>query len=167
VANTQTNAAIDEVECCNSGDVPTGYYCKDFVKTPLSTSSGQECNALLQCPIVGYQAIPGKKVVYQQCVENKCVNKYMNVKCSYNEECPGGYCQVDALNPANNECKYISPIDKCGNGVCEPSLGESAQTCKDCVESSGLSSWLPWAILAAALIIAAALIFSRPRKKRR
>ena len=95
IANVASNKVLKEVECCNSGDVPVGYFCQNFVKQKLSTSEGQECSSLKQCPIIGYQQVPGKEVVYQECVSNKCVTNKMAVACNFDAECPTGTCQID------------------------------------------------------------------------
>jgi len=132
VANTGTNAQLDDVDCCNNGDVPAGNKCVDFEIVPLSEGE-DTCSALKPCPIIGYQPIAGRQVAYQECVNGQCVTDYIQVECNYDAECSGGYCNVDTNDPSNNECVTREPQDYCGNGVCEASRNEDSLTCsKDC-----------------------------------
>jgi hypothetical protein len=66
-------------------------------------------------------------------VEEASLCQQQNTGCNFPADCPGGYCDVDAANPENNHCVYVEPKDYCGNGVCEASYGENAQSCaRDC-----------------------------------
>ena len=165
IADTQTNAQIKDVDCCNSGDVPTGYYCENFVKKKIDDNI--QCNSLKPCPIVGYQSAVGQKMVFQECIDNICKTDSIKVKCSLNTDCPGGYCDLDSDNPKNNECVTIKPIESCGNGVCESDLDETEQSCpKDCTVEEQISSlWLPFLIAGIGIILSISLILWRMRKK--
>jgi len=134
IADVGVNRVVQSVQCCNSGDVPSGYYCDNFQIKPLSQSEGVSCSITPDCPIVGYQALAGGKVAYQTCVSGQCKTSYIEgITCNFNEECSGGYCQVDQSNPRNNKCVFASAQSYCGNGVCEFSRGETVQSCpKDC-----------------------------------
>lgn len=133
VADIGSNKVIAKVECCNSGDVPSGYYCENFKPKPLSQSEGAKCRINADCPITGFQAIQGEKVASQSCVSGTCVTEFTDVECNFHEECPNGYCEVDSRNPKNNKCVFIDVQQYCGNGVCEASRGETIETCpQDC-----------------------------------
>jgi hypothetical protein len=132
VANTGTNAQLENVECCNNGDVPAGNKCVDFEIVPLS-SGEDSCSALKPCPIIGYQPIAGRQVAFQECVGGTCQTQYEQVACTFDEECSGGYCNTNPNDPTQNECVTREPIDYCGNGVCELSRLETFDTCaEDC-----------------------------------
>ena len=166
VANTGTNAQERIVGCCNAGDCSVGYSCEDFSCEEIS--GGGYCDALNKCDIVGYLPQAGKTVVWQECINNRCVNKEKTVACNYATDCPGGYCDVDADNPDNNRCVTFNPNDHCGNGACEYSLGETVQTCrKDCSDPSsgdGIPIWV-WIIVVGLVLIITLLLLFRRRKK--
>ena len=166
VADTSTNKQIDTVECCNNGDVPQGYFCQDFKKRPLSTSEGAECSSIKPCPIVGFQAVAGKKVAFQECVSGKCVTDFEDVECNYNEECPGGYCDRDGNDPSKSKCKYVEPEDYCGNNACEATFGETIDTCpKDC--RPGTQADYFWFYLGGAVMLAFIIILAVKAGRRR
>ena len=151
VANTNSNAIVSTVDCCNQADVPTGYTCVNFKKVAIS--SGQTgCSALNPCPVIGYQPIPGRQVVYQTCDSGVCNNHQKTVACNYDEECANGYCDKNSADPTKNVCKQISPQQYCGNGVCEARYGETAQSCpKDCAASG--TNYTLWFIIIGVLLV--------------
>ena len=166
VADTNTNAEIGTVKCCNSGDVPTGYKCENFEKVEIK--GGESCNALNPCPIVGYQPYPNKQVVYQECVSNKCLTKLKTVKCSFDIDCgKGNSCSIDPNNPSNNYCKTFGIIDYCGNGVCDYSLSENAVNCpKDCSQSSSGINLTPLYIILAIFIVAIFMVLIMKKRRK-
>lgn len=164
VANTGTNAQIRTVDCCNKGDCAPNEYCKLDSLTCEPMGQNIQCdNAFLKCPVVGFQPTADRKVIWQECVNSVCVNKEKVVKCNFPSDCPGGYCDVDAANPSNNECKYIVPKDFCGNGVCEASYGENVQMCpEDCNPGGNEGSFLWWIIGGiVVLLVIIAIIMSK------
>ena len=167
VANTNTNAQIRNVDCCNKGDCNTNEYCDNFNCKPIS--NGIPCSALNQCPIVGFQPTYDKKVVYQECINSICQTKEKSIACNFASDCPGGYCDIDVLNPSNNKCKYITPQERCGNGVCEDSIAENYQSCPiDCSSNGGEKSNLLWLwVLIGGLFLVMMTYIIRTRKKGR
>lgn len=174
VANTNINEVEKTVECCNQGDVPTGYTCKDFKQVKLSTTTTKpttksaECNALNVCPINSWTSAPNKQMIIQECVGGQCVAKTKNVACSYNEDCPSGNCIVDKDNPENNKCEFFENTDFCGNGLCEESKGENFQECpKDCNPNLSKSfNYIPILIIGGFLIAAIVIIIIAKKKRR-
>lgn len=170
VANTGTNAQLYSVDCCNTADAistkGSGYYCKDFKITPLSTSTGSECSTLNPCPIVGYQALAGKQVVSQSCQNGVCQSTFKSVACNYVFDCPNGYCSIDSQNPQNNKCITTIPQNFCGNGVCEASYNENEKTCaKDCSIKQTQNLTTIYIILAFLIALVLMLIVAMYRRK--
>lgn len=171
VATTSTNKVLKTVECCNAGDAiaakGTGYYCNsNFEVVPLAGSEGQACvNGL--CPILGYVSVGNTKVAYQECNSGICsAPLYKTVECTNAFACPGGYCDVDPLNPSNNKCKSIIPTNSCGNRACEFSRGETPASCPaDCHDGGGSdNSFIWWIIGALAVIIIIMLVVMLSRR---
>lgn len=157
VANTDSNGVVENVDCCNDGDVPSGYTCENFEQVELSTSDQTSCSLLNPCPVQDYQPTAGGRFYTQECVDGVCETDYLEAECSFDEDCQGGYCDVDTENPENSECVTREPQDYCGNGVCEASFGENEESCpEDCLSpSKGVDPaiWIGLGMVAIAILL--------------
>lgn len=138
VAEVSTQNYVRTVECCNDADAirkfGADYFCNEDLEAEQYTGQDISCSAFDPCPMVGY--VPGvdQTVYYQECVSGKCVTDSVKVECISNSDCGyGETCNYDPMNPSVSVCKTQTLIDSCGNGVCEASFSETAQTCaEDC-----------------------------------
>jgi hypothetical protein len=79
-----------------------------------------------------YDSNNARNSLYKSCTDaNSCtVDTCSSGKCSNEVKCDGSTC---ATNSADYQKYCAINIPQCGNGICEPNLGETTQTCSaDC-----------------------------------
>jgi len=136
VADRGKNDELGRVECCDSFDAGVGNKCIEnkIISFEEAEEGGllQSCSFDFQCQSE-YRFLPGGKSVIEQCINGYCVDEYIEIECSFQEDCNGGICVLDRNDPKKNYCKDPVKIENCGNGYCELSFGENTQTCPaDC-----------------------------------
>lgn len=162
VAEPGSNNVVREVECCNDGDAASegSYYCDDFELKPLSESDQRDCGPLNPCPLQGIQQpTTGGRFYTQECVEGVCETDYVEAECSFDADCPDGYCDVDLENPENSKCVTRDTNDYCGNGVCEASFGENVDSCPEDCMVLGEEGLDPAIWIGIGMVVVAALLF--------
>jgi hypothetical protein len=96
--------------------------------------------------------------------------KWITVDMGIPQECSDGYC-TGTENPIScpQDCKGY-----CGDGYCQPGIGETADWCGDCIPGGGglgdIILWLTnnwWIVLAASFITIGAVVMIIPRRKKK
>lgn len=85
-------------------EIPNNQPKSTKVCEPFRETIGFSCNAMNPCPIIGYQPTDCKRVLYQECLNNQCVTKALDVLCNFPSDCTSRYCITDSSNPRNNRC---------------------------------------------------------------
>jgi len=172
VADESKASVIETVECCDDGDALSisgpGYICQDFEVVKKTEDIIEECTISSDCSLSQAVRGIGKEVFYDECINGICELQSITVECTSDAQCSGGYCAYDPVEPENSECREDEEVIFCGNGVCELSRGETAQTCPaDCdpEDDDGLSDIVVYSLLGAAVLAVLGALAARRGKE--
>lgn len=129
--------------CANSGQVCQYGQCVAYAQ-PNNNYSAHSTIACYGSSLYWYDSLGVASGLYKNCSDNNncTIDSCSAGKCSNIIKCDGSMCAVGSAD-YNNYC--ASAQNHCGNGLCEPNLGETTANCpNDCkininTNSSGLS----------------------------
>lgn len=128
-------------QVCNS----PGQYgqCTTYVQPiqPINNYVAHYKTACYNNSLYWYDSLGSASGLYKNCDDNNActTDDCSSNKCSNTIKCDGSTCASGSAD-YNTYCQATQPTSQCGNGLCEPNLGETTTTCpNDCKINAGIS----------------------------